>query len=66
NTNAAGAAPAAPPGAGLQLGARAANDSIFAGRADDLLDGGPDTDACDGQAGTADVAVNCESTTDIP
>ncbi|MEV0413994.1 hypothetical protein AB0I68_25080 [Streptomyces sp. NPDC050448] len=48
-----------------RLRGQAGNDSIFAGPADDFLDGGPNTDACDGQAGT-DIAVNCESTANIP
>ncbi|MEU6867704.1 hypothetical protein ABZ924_31455 [Streptomyces sp. NPDC046876] len=42
------------------------NDTIFAGPANDLLDGGADTDSCDGEAGNHDVAVRCESVTNVP
>ncbi|WP_328885613.1 calcium-binding protein [Streptomyces sp. NBC_00316] len=42
------------------------DDAIFAGPANDLLDGGANTDSCDGEAGNHDVAVRCESVTNVP
>ncbi|WP_406514209.1 hypothetical protein [Streptomyces sp. NBC_00161] len=66
NSNFDGDATAGTAGGRDRLRGQAGDDSIFAGPAGDFLDGGADTDFCDGEAGTADAAVNCETTAGIP
>ncbi|MEU6167175.1 calcium-binding protein [Streptomyces tanashiensis] len=49
-----------------QLHGGTGDDAILAGPANDLLDGGANTDSCDGEAGNHDIALRCESVTDVP